>query len=413
MHISQPVPGSLLSAFLMSLFSCLFFAGPVSQAPAAARCDVCREALSGRFMVYTERDGSRKEVCPKCEKHAPRCTLCSIPTRGSRTTASGEILCQSCRSHAVTCHICEKIARNGHTEYRLENGARQIVCASCMKAAPRCNACEVPKKPTWLTPVQNGEEHWCARCLELSPKCTLCQEPIRGKSWGLEFTGGQWCDTCFQTHQRCYFCQKPMEEAARTAHAGHGMCAECSEHAVSGQPAVAEIAREIQPRITRLLGRGFSPPPAEVVTLGQLRLARAETHGGDYRKWFADVPDMAHELGLFTVNGRKTRVLILDHLPEDSAWETIAHELAHAWQHEHFPQVDDPLIAEGFAQWVADRICHDAYRRSGLERMRGRNDVYGYGLRVMQMLEDQGGVPMIINALETNSLPDWVLRSDS
>jgi aminopeptidase N len=33
-----------------------------------------------------------------------------------------------------------------------------------------------------------------------------------------------------------------------------------------------------------------------------------------------------------------------------------AHEYAHAWQGENCPLLDDPLLREGFAEWVAYRV---------------------------------------------------------
>jgi hypothetical protein len=85
-------------------------------------------------------------------------------------------------------------------------------------------------------------------------------------------------------------------------------------------------------------------------------------------------------------------------LPRLLFLQIASHEYAHAWQGENCPMLSDPLVHEGFAEWVAYRVVsHYGYER-GLERMRTRRDVYGEGLRWALALEQRSGSPAVVDA---------------
>ncbi len=197
-----------------------------------------------------------------------------------------------------------------------------------------------------------------------------------------------------------------MRERARAAHAGYGMCRNCAERALFGSETFVVISRQIRPFLENLLSRPLEMPSVEAVTLGQLKQAMALASEDESHGFLSPiVPEVAHELGLFIASGSSRRVLILDGLPTDSAWETIAHELAHAWQFQHYPQATDPLIVEGFAQWVAAEICRQTDKRSGLERLYRRGDDYGFGLRLIDRVEAELGRGAVLKVLNDNAFP--------
>lgn len=380
---------------------------PICAPAAASTCDLCRRPLAGEYMVYRDRDGRSLNVCDSCRQAAPKCDLCGIPTK-NKAISNGDHLCDACGRTAVGCQICRELVRGQYREYKLSTGVRRVVCEKCANAAPQCTACSVPWREHELSPVRNGTEKWCRLCLGEAEFCALCAEPIRGTGWKMQFTQGTWCSPCFEGKEKCYYCQRPMNEPARTAHAGHGMCADCASHAVEGSAAFGEIAKTVLPQMKELLVRDFAPPPIEAVTLGIMKKAMAEAQAGrdgDATTFLTPVVPVAHELGLFVVDGDSRRILVLDSLPEDSAWETTVHELAHAWQFEHYPEAKDPLIVEGFAQWVADKICWKNFKRSGLERLYNRKDDYGMGLRLMTRVEAEFGRDAVFRTLKENRFP--------
>jgi hypothetical protein len=58
-------------------------------------------------------------------------------------------------------------------------------------------------------------------------------------------------------------------------------------------------------------------------------------------------------LGLYQRNGSLRVIYMLYGLPKLVFRTTVAHEYAHAWQGEHCPLLDDEVLREGFAEWVA------------------------------------------------------------
>lgn len=379
-----------------------------STAQRSTNCDICRRPFSGEYVVYRDRDGRTTSVCESCQKAAPKCDLCGTPTK-NRPISNGDHLCDACSRVAVGCQVCRELVRGQYREYKLANGARYVVCEKCANAARKCDACEVPFPEHALSAARGGTEKWCRHCLGSAEFCELCREPISGTGWKMQFTQGTWCSPCFEGKSKCYYCQRPMNEPARTAHAGHGMCGECAGHAVAGAEAFNQIARVVVPQMKELLVRDFQPPPIEPVSLGIMKKSLAEAKAGpdgDVTSFLKPiVPPVAHELGLFLAAGDLRKILVLDSLPEDSAWETVTHELAHSWQYEHYPEATDPLIVEGFAQWVADKICWKNFKRSGLERLYNRQDDYGLGLRLMTKVETEFGRDAVFRTLKENRFP--------
>ena len=72
--------------------------------------------------------------------------------------------------------------------------------------------------------------------------------------------------------------------------------------------------------------------------------------------------------------------------------QVAAHELAHAWQGENCPVLDDTLIHEGFAEWVSYQVLGEYAYAQAQEIMRARSDIYGQGLRRLLDIEASQGV---------------------
>jgi hypothetical protein len=75
---------------------------------------------------------------------------------------------------------------------------------------------------------------------------------------------------------------------------------------------------------------------------------------------------------------------------------TLTHELGHAWQAEQLgPNAAalDPLLSEGFAEWVAYSSLLARGFRTLAARARDRQDDYGLGLNRFLEIERSGGRP--------------------
>ncbi len=101
-------------------------------------------------------------------------------------------------------------------------------------------------------------------------------------------------------------------------------------------------------------------------------------------------------IGLFVRRGRRRTMYVLSGLPQILLVQTIAHEWAHAWQGENCPLLQDAVVREGFAEWVAYKTLQtmEAVDRTAL--MEQQNGLYGDGLRKMLELERRSGVSGVI-----------------
>lgn len=89
-------------------------------------------------------------------------------------------------------------------------------------------------------------------------------------------------------------------------------------------------------------------------------------------------------------------------LRRDEALMVLAHELGHAWQFAHRPDLDliEDFMAEGFAEWVAYHLT----RRAGLTEFSYRiktnpDPLYGAGFRWHLELEREHGVSGVISVM--------------
>jgi len=78
-------------------------------------------------------------------------------------------------------------------------------------------------------------------------------------------------------------------------------------------------------------------------------------------------------------------------LPRSLLLGTLAHELAHAWQIEAAPTLNDQLVREGFAEWVSHHVLVAAGYQHAAARATRRDDIYGRGLRHFLNIERRHG----------------------
>lgn len=96
------------------------------------------------------------------------------------------------------------------------------------------------------------------------------------------------------------------------------------------------------------------------------------------------------------------RILLSRSLDRAEAVATLAHEVGHAWQAEHHPQVTqvDLTLREGFAEWVALQALRPW--GEGGEALRSNQDpAYGGGLRWFLQVEREYGRPAVFQGAST------------
>lgn len=296
--------------------------------------------------------------------------------------------------------------------YDTDDGGTDV-CQTCYHNKYTCTVCRVPHNNKDLS-VHRNRELWCKECLSKTDPCNLCREPIRGEYYTLESHEGQWCASCMNGNSKCFFCQKPYQTAGKVLEPGVGICTECSADSFNGIEIYEHLARTIHPQMEALLGKKFKPIAVRIVTPTEMNRIAARFQAKSTDTFLDPISASANpkpsnrrsNLGLFTVENGKREIVVLNNLPDDMAWEVMSHEMAHAWQSEHYPNIPDFYLTEGFAQLVAQKICYQNFRRQNLRVLYYRDDAYGHAYRVVQMLEDREGFGAVMQSLENRQLPE-------
>jgi hypothetical protein len=84
-------------------------------------------------------------------------------------------------------------------------------------------------------------------------------------------------------------------------------------------------------------------------------------------------------------------------LPEDKFTEVAAHELAHDWMEENFPEVKDPVVVEGWAEYVSS-LVNSFFGNEYLNEQKKYNGdpVYGKGYSLISAIAGGRGLPGVI-----------------
>lgn len=306
------------------------------ELPASATpryCHLCGQAISGRYYIY----GLRLVVCERCNAERPRCVRCNMPLALSKAEAArfAHPLCPECERSALRCACChEAITGSFHRFEELVTGAEG--------------------------------RHFCARCVHTHPSCDLCHAPV--PSPALPTVDGQYrCALCAsQMVVRTHEAEQLYVEALRAVTGVMGA-------ALTQAPTLALVGRRQMGEVRRRAERaaGIVSVPADM---------DAGADGTGY-----------HVLGFFYRAGSAATIYAEVGLPRPLLLGTLAHEIGHAWQALYAPDVRDPLLCEGFAEWVAHHVLVARGHQTMAERATRRDDLYGRGLRAYLRAEQLGG----------------------
>jgi len=291
------------------------------------------------------------------------------------------------------CHLCGRPVTRYHSYQRQSPGEAQptlIVCSDCEATKPRCVLCGVP-----MTQGHNGDtrpntDRVCGACRRTRPFCLACGQPIAGSF--LEI-GGQapFCLTCYQTRPHCDVCGVPVGEPHWILADGRRTCNQCHQTAVYSPQQAQQVFDWTCGVIRDRLGLSLNVPTGfAVVDRNQLREVMSEA---------PDAPglDPHKTLGFFVRRGKQRSMYVESGLPQSLLIQVIAHEFAHAWQGENCPLLSDPLVREGFAEWVAYKVLQAMEATEKMALMQKRQDVYGQGLRHVMEIEATRGVSGVLD----------------
>ena len=198
------------------------------------------------------------------------------------------------------------------------------------------------------------------------------------------------CDRCQETAPRCAVCGMPMEAKHVRLPDGRRICTHCHTTAVY-DPARGQVLFEhVTHIVAHQLGLALNVG-TEFTLADDQHLRRLVTQAS-----IAPQADPEKVVGLFVRKGRRRVMYVLSGLPQILLIQTVAHEWAHAWQGENCPLLQNPLVREGFAEWVAYKTLQAMGATKKAARMKQQDGMYGQGLRQMLELERRGGVSGVL-----------------
>ena len=238
--------------------------------------------------------------------------------------------------------------------------------------------------------MHNGRQV-CKDCLKTCDRCNGCGELITGRFSIYRGFEGKYCDTCVRDTPACISCLRPCGPDPIRLDNGSFVCAECAVSAVTGKYQLQQIIDTVKQYLERnlLMIIDHSIDFKLVDSIGQP--SDRETH---YR-----------ESGRFVRLGDEFTIKVLKGLSRPICLETVAHELAHAWQAENWPHLPGDELVEGFAQWIAAKVLSGMGYDDLVERLHYREDVYGRGYRRVSEIERQHGFSGVFRELERLGLP--------
>jgi hypothetical protein len=200
----------------------------------------------------------------------------------------------------------------------------------------------------------------------------------------------RYCPTCIATRPRCDNCGAPLGNDSWRLHDGRLQCARCHSTAIY-DPQIAstlyhETVRNIATHLGLVLNVGVEFRLVDAPTLRSVR-QQDPVH---------TPPPDERTLGLYHRQGRLRAIYLLYGLPRLLFRTTVAHEYAHAWQGEYCPLLDNDVLREGFAEWVAYRHLEWLGCTRAAERMLHANHPYLPALEYVLSLEQRLGTPGLI-----------------
>lgn len=369
------------SAVILLLTAVLWAAlAPPLRAAAGVKCSYCSKSIVGKYYTFDLKKKKKLIICAACLKKSPRCTLCTVPIqRPKNWDGRSEIFCPTCYRDRKVCSVCSvtikgKFFKSGNTN--------DIFCLKCNTRAEKCDNCRKPLKKKEAVAVRG--QSICAYCDKTLPRCSSCGLQIVKTRITYKFADGVFCQYCVDEYVHCYVCGIPVKGRRMELSDDRYMCPSCAQTAILTTIPLRRIDR----KVSKFLRDEFD---MNVKRQYEIKLVRSRKYLGG-----KDHEVEGNEQGLFRMVGGESFILVLEGVTEAMAYETMAHEYAHAWHAENGMQYADSEIREGFSQWCASKALEYFGYENGLKRLRARTDQdYGTGYQKFAAIEKVSGVERV------------------
>lgn len=259
------------------------------------------------------------------------------------------------------------------------------ICQDCYENKPRCKSCQMPI----AAPSPHGLCKTCATSLKI---CLSCGQAIKGQY--LQIDGVEpYCLACYKNRPKCDVCSSPLTDQHWQLSDGRLSCFYCHTAAVYTPAEARAIYEDIQRLAAINLGMSLNVPTG-LALVDRNQLAEIIRKQGDGTAAL----DPQHTLGVFARRGMRRAIYVQTGLPRKLLQQIGAHEFAHAWQGENCPLLREPVLHEGFAEWVAYQVIGVYGYTHQQERMLARQDIYGQGLRWALNIQERTGIAGLLEA---------------
>lgn len=232
----------------------------------------------------------------------------------------------------------------------------------------------------------------CPTCEEHLPHCLGCGKSITGRRFHIINGAGPYCDQCHKEPPVCDVCGHPLNNKRWQLSDGRIFCERCYTTTINDPAEARDLYNSTSETLGSVLNLGLNvPTPLVLVDRNQL----AEVMS---RQKVDMLEPPERTLGIYARRGIKRGIYLQTGLPKSLFRQVVAHELAHAWQGENCPLLHDPLVREGFAEWVAYKVMQLEGDETQRALMLQRNDLYGQGLKWALDVERAHGWQAVIEA---------------
>lgn len=320
------------------------------------------------------------------------------------------ILAAQASAESIYCDQCGNRIKEGASY--ITSGSRTYCDHECYeKSLPKCAVCGKPVKAGYIS---EGKNYCSEKCLSSTwESCSLCGKKVnKGIHFGSK-NGIFYCLDC-AGKPVCSACGLPNDCIVLPD--GRNICGKCRSSAITSFRESMEIIREVRRIMKNELNIGTDHEiEYRLVDMNALKKIskNQEFELGLYshEQWKKTEVTTKTRLGIKL--GEETSITmsdsffiyILTDLPKDKFIEIAAHELAHDWMEEQFPNIKEPVISEGWAEYAAS-LVNSYYSHEYLNKKMKENDnpVYGDGFRLLSKIAENGGKEKVIEFLkEKNS----------
>jgi len=275
------------------------------------------------------------------------------------------------------------------------------------KSLPKCSVCGKPVKSGF---VQEGKRYCSEECLSTTwESCSLCGKKVnRGVHFGSR-DGVFYCPDCAKKPV-CSGCGMPND--CVKLEDGRDMCKKCRATSVTSYREAMEIIRSVRKVLKDEFGFYTKHDiKYRLVDLHELKeiSKNQEMELGLYshEQWKNTEVTSKSRLGMKLEETTSVTmsdsfyIYILTDLPKDKFIEVAAHEHAHDWMEEKYPNIKVPLLCEGWAEYTASLI-NSYYGNDYMNEKMKNNDnpVYGDGFRLISGIAEKGGTESVLEFLK-------------